>query len=131
MADDWLEDDLEEMQPKKKRKLREAQNGIRGEDSALSSTARGKSRTLGSDSVCRRSDYAFVQILHIYLFVSPSFLPSLAFRWCSPLLRQQGSLSEKEQLCEASSGQNDSDAWDGEDRKTRGQPLTQPHNYRR
>uniref|UniRef100_A0A3Q3WFD5 F-box/LRR-repeat protein 15/At3g58940/PEG3-like LRR domain-containing protein n=1 Tax=Mola mola TaxID=94237 RepID=A0A3Q3WFD5_MOLML len=40
VADDWLEDDLEEMQPKKKRKLREAQNGIRGEDSALSSTAR-------------------------------------------------------------------------------------------
>ncbi|KAJ4939474.1 hypothetical protein JOQ06_028922 [Pogonophryne albipinna] len=38
LADEWLKDDLGELQPKKKRRLRVEQNGARGEDSVLSST---------------------------------------------------------------------------------------------
>nr|XP_046268591.1 tonsoku-like protein [Scatophagus argus] len=53
LADDWLEDDLEEIQPKKKRKLRAEQNGIRAEDADLSSAARGPNRHLTSDTACR------------------------------------------------------------------------------
>ncbi|XP_036928590.1 tonsoku-like protein [Acanthopagrus latus] len=55
LADDWLEDDLEELQPKKKRRLREEQNGFRGEGTASSSTARGQHMHLTSDSTSRGS----------------------------------------------------------------------------
>ncbi|TNN55318.1 Tonsoku-like protein [Liparis tanakae] len=51
VADDWLEDDLGEMQPKKKRRLGVDQSGIRGEDGA--STSRGQNSLLNSDSACR------------------------------------------------------------------------------
>uniref|UniRef100_A0A8D0A5P0 Tonsoku-like protein n=1 Tax=Sander lucioperca TaxID=283035 RepID=A0A8D0A5P0_SANLU len=44
LADEWLEDDLGENQPKKKRRLRVEQNGMRGEDTALSSAARSQNR---------------------------------------------------------------------------------------
>ncbi|XP_070776908.1 tonsoku-like protein [Enoplosus armatus] len=47
VADDWLEEDLEEMQPKKKRRLRVEQNGMRGEGTVLSAAARGQ------NTVCR------------------------------------------------------------------------------
>ncbi|XP_076605193.1 tonsoku-like protein [Chaetodon auriga] len=40
VADDWLEDDLEGIQPKRKR-FRVEQNGIRGDDAVSSSAARG------------------------------------------------------------------------------------------
>ncbi|XP_068436562.1 tonsoku-like protein [Clinocottus analis] len=52
LADDWLEDDLGEIQPKKKRRLGVDQSGMRGEDSALSS-ARGQHSLLNSDTACR------------------------------------------------------------------------------
>ncbi|KAE8289982.1 Tonsoku-like protein NF-kappa-B inhibitor-like protein 2 [Larimichthys crocea] len=55
LADDWLEDDLEEVQPKKKRRLRVEHDGTRGEDFALSSTARSQSRQLNPDTACRGS----------------------------------------------------------------------------
>ncbi|XP_051246488.1 tonsoku-like protein isoform X9 [Dicentrarchus labrax] len=55
MADDWLEDDLEEIQPKKKRRLRVEHNGMRGEDTALSSAARSQNRHLNSDMTSRGS----------------------------------------------------------------------------
>ncbi|XP_072221759.1 tonsoku-like protein [Leuresthes tenuis] len=42
LADDWLEDDLGEMQPKKKRRLRMEQGGLRGEESASALTARSQ-----------------------------------------------------------------------------------------
>ncbi|KAK1893684.1 Tonsoku-like protein [Dissostichus eleginoides] len=50
LADEWLEDDLGELQPKKKRRLRVEQNGARGEDSVLSSTSRSQHRLFISDS---------------------------------------------------------------------------------
>ncbi|KAM9341128.1 tonsoku-like protein [Symphorus nematophorus] len=56
LADDWLEDDLEEIQPKKKRRLRVEPNGIsRGEENASSSAARGQTRHLNSDMASRGS----------------------------------------------------------------------------
>ncbi|XP_060919035.1 tonsoku-like protein [Labrus mixtus] len=53
LADDWLEDDLEEFQPKKKRRLRVEQNGMRGEDVALSSVGRSQNRHFNSDTASR------------------------------------------------------------------------------
>lgn len=53
VADDWLDDDLEEIQPKKKRRMRLEQNGIRGEDVTSSSAARVQSRSTNSDIVSR------------------------------------------------------------------------------
>uniref|UniRef100_UPI0037E8D1BE tonsoku-like protein n=1 Tax=Semicossyphus pulcher TaxID=241346 RepID=UPI0037E8D1BE len=53
VADDWLEDDLEEFQPKKKRRLRVEQNGMRGEEAAVSSTARSQNRHFNTESACR------------------------------------------------------------------------------
>ncbi|XP_029316486.1 tonsoku-like protein [Cottoperca gobio] len=44
MADEWLEDDLGEIQPKKKRRLRVEQIGMRGEDTASSFVARSQNR---------------------------------------------------------------------------------------
>uniref|UniRef100_A0A673CSH3 Tonsoku-like protein n=1 Tax=Sphaeramia orbicularis TaxID=375764 RepID=A0A673CSH3_9TELE len=41
LADDWLEDDLGEIQPKKKRRIQGEQNGTRGEDTASSLASRG------------------------------------------------------------------------------------------
>lgn len=77
VADDWLEDDLEEIQPKKKRRLRGEENGIRGEDNALSSAAR--SQNLISHPVCRGNDFTFVFYSisrHISLCVFPSLCSS-------------------------------------------------------
>lgn len=53
VADDWLDDDLEEIQPKKKRRMRLEQSGIRGEDMSLSSAARGQKRSTNSDIMSR------------------------------------------------------------------------------
>ncbi|XP_022052830.1 tonsoku-like protein [Acanthochromis polyacanthus] len=55
LADDWLEDDLGEVQPKKKRRLRMDQNGTRGEETASMSASRGQNKQLSSDSACRGS----------------------------------------------------------------------------
>lgn len=57
LADDWLEDDLEEVQPKKKRRLRVEHDGTRGEDFTLSSTARSQSRQLNPDTACRGNNF--------------------------------------------------------------------------
>ncbi|XP_059210047.1 tonsoku-like protein [Centropristis striata] len=46
LADEWLEDDLGEIQPKKKRRLRVEQNGMRGEDAA----SRSQNRNSNSDT---------------------------------------------------------------------------------
>ncbi|XP_068194803.1 tonsoku-like protein [Antennarius striatus] len=54
-ADDWLEDDLGEIQPKKKRRIRMEQNGIREDDAALPSAAGGQRKHLNSDTACRDS----------------------------------------------------------------------------
>ncbi|XP_074547775.1 tonsoku-like protein [Halichoeres trimaculatus] len=54
LADDWLDDDLEEFQPKKKRRIRE-QNGMGGEDVNMPSAARGQSRQLNPDKTSRGS----------------------------------------------------------------------------
>lgn len=61
MADDWLEDDLEAVQPKKKRRLRVEHNGISRDDgpsSSFSSTPsslalNGRHRHPNGSSVCR------------------------------------------------------------------------------
>ncbi|XP_011616286.2 tonsoku-like protein [Takifugu rubripes] len=53
VADDWLEDDLEEIQPKKKRRIRMDQNEMRGEDLVSSSAARSQNRSIHSDFVPR------------------------------------------------------------------------------
>ncbi|KAM8916057.1 LOW QUALITY PROTEIN: tonsoku-like protein [Spinachia spinachia] len=50
LADDWLEDDLGEIQPKKKRRLGADQSEMRREDSAVSSSARGQNRSTLSSS---------------------------------------------------------------------------------
>ncbi|XP_039993860.1 tonsoku-like protein [Xiphias gladius] len=55
LADEWLEDDLGEIQPKKRRRLRVGENGMRGEDAASFSAARSQNRHLNSDSACRGS----------------------------------------------------------------------------
>lgn len=70
LADDWLEDDLEEIQPKKKRRLRVEHNGTRGEDTASSSAARGQDRH--SDTTCRGNDLIFFLFI---LFHSTCLLP--------------------------------------------------------
>ncbi|XP_030574434.1 tonsoku-like protein [Archocentrus centrarchus] len=55
LADDWLEDDLGEIQPKKKRRLQMEENGPRGEENVQSSTARSQNKHLNSDTSCRGS----------------------------------------------------------------------------
>lgn len=131
LADDWLEDDLEELQPKKKRRLREEQNGFRGEGTASSSTARGQHMHLTSDSTSRGNDFPLLIYFAPHFFVCVTYiLLFFYFRLCSSILFQQGSLSEKEQLSEASPGQDDSNAGDGQVGPTRGQQVTQPHSYR-
>uniref|UniRef100_A0A669D2K6 Tonsoku-like protein n=1 Tax=Oreochromis niloticus TaxID=8128 RepID=A0A669D2K6_ORENI len=50
LADDWLEDDLVETQPKKKRRLRTEQDGPRVEETASSSAARSQNKHLNSDT---------------------------------------------------------------------------------
>uniref|UniRef100_A0AAQ5ZX39 Tonsoku-like protein n=1 Tax=Amphiprion ocellaris TaxID=80972 RepID=A0AAQ5ZX39_AMPOC len=50
LADDWLEDDLGEIQPKKKRRLRIDQNGTRGEETASMSVSRSQNKQLNSDA---------------------------------------------------------------------------------
>ncbi|XP_060939291.1 tonsoku-like protein [Limanda limanda] len=55
LADDWLDDDLGDMQPKKKRRLQVNQNGMIGEDAAMFSAARSQNRHLNSDPVRRAS----------------------------------------------------------------------------
>uniref|UniRef100_A0A8D3BEK3 Tonsoku-like protein n=1 Tax=Scophthalmus maximus TaxID=52904 RepID=A0A8D3BEK3_SCOMX len=55
LADDWLDDDLGEIQPKKKRRLRVEQNGINVEDTALFSAVRSQTRHLNSDTTDRES----------------------------------------------------------------------------
>uniref|UniRef100_H3DIT7 Tonsoku-like protein n=1 Tax=Tetraodon nigroviridis TaxID=99883 RepID=H3DIT7_TETNG len=60
VADDWLDDDLDAIQPKKKRRVRLEQNGIRGEDTSSSSAARALHRSTNSDIVSRgRSEVTF------------------------------------------------------------------------
>uniref|UniRef100_G3P3J2 Tonsoku-like protein n=1 Tax=Gasterosteus aculeatus aculeatus TaxID=481459 RepID=G3P3J2_GASAC len=53
LADDWLEDDLGEIQPKKKRRLGADQSEMRREDTALSSSARSQNRLFNSDTASR------------------------------------------------------------------------------
>ncbi|GLD67757.1 tonsoku-like protein [Lates japonicus] len=55
LADDWLDDDLGEIQPKKKRRLRVEQNGMNREDGAAFSAAKSQNRHLNSDTNCRGS----------------------------------------------------------------------------
>ncbi|MED6294228.1 hypothetical protein CHARACLAT_018863, partial [Characodon lateralis] len=55
VADAWLDDDLGEMQPKKKRKLRMEHNEPRREEAASSSAARSQNIHLSSESPCRGS----------------------------------------------------------------------------
>ncbi|XP_045919625.1 tonsoku-like protein [Micropterus dolomieu] len=55
LADDWLEDDLEEMQPKKKRRLRVEQSWMWGEDTASSSAARGQNTACRGSAVSSSS----------------------------------------------------------------------------
>ncbi|XP_018519176.1 LOW QUALITY PROTEIN: tonsoku-like protein [Lates calcarifer] len=55
LADDWLEDDLGEIQPKKKRRLRVEQNGMNREDGAAFSAAKSQNRHLNSNTNCRGS----------------------------------------------------------------------------
>lgn len=79
MADDWLEDDLEEMQPKKKRRLRVEPNVIRGEDNALSSAARGQNRHLNADTVFRGNDFTL-------FYFTPHFFVYFSLIFARPLL---------------------------------------------
>lgn len=71
LADDWLEDDLEEMQPKKKRRLRVEQSWMWGEDTASSSAARGQ------NTACRGND--------CFVFLSFYFTPHDSLRILSLL----------------------------------------------
>lgn len=82
VADDWLEDDLEEIQPKKKRRLRAEQNGIRGEDVALPSAARGQNRHLNSDTACRGRD--LICILFYSTLLCSFYLHYALFLLCAP-----------------------------------------------
>ncbi|XP_056152247.1 tonsoku-like protein [Lampris incognitus] len=54
LSDDWLEDDLGEVQPKKKRRVGGEQNG-KGEGSAMPSAASGQNRLLNYDTTSRGS----------------------------------------------------------------------------
>lgn len=70
LADDWLEDDLEDIQPKKKR-FRVEQNGIRGDDIVMSSATRSQNKHLNSDTTSRSNNFIiFIHFmsLHISLF---------------------------------------------------------------
>lgn len=53
LADDWLEDDLGEMHPKKKRRLRVEQSGSREENRALFSTGTTENRHMNSEATNR------------------------------------------------------------------------------
>uniref|UniRef100_A0A7N6B6D7 Tonsoku-like protein n=1 Tax=Anabas testudineus TaxID=64144 RepID=A0A7N6B6D7_ANATE len=65
LADDWLEDDLGEIQPKKKRRIRVEQ---RGEDTNSFSAARSQNRQFNSDTTCR------VGLLCMYVYFFFFFL---------------------------------------------------------
>ncbi|KAK2825983.1 hypothetical protein Q5P01_020197 [Channa striata] len=54
LADDWLDDDLGEIQPKKKRRIQE-QNGMRMEDTDSLSASRSQKRQFNSDTSCKGS----------------------------------------------------------------------------
>lgn len=130
LAGDWLEDDLGEIRPKKKRRIHLEQNGIRGEDVSSSSAARGHNRSTNSDVVSRG-------IFGFYLCLSFTKEVKLPPHFCNSSLQyrrsfffQQGSLFAKEQLREAPPSQIDSDTRGGETRKARSQQATKPHNDR-
>uniref|UniRef100_A0A7N8YG02 Tonsoku-like protein n=1 Tax=Mastacembelus armatus TaxID=205130 RepID=A0A7N8YG02_9TELE len=53
LADDWLIDDLGEIQPKKKRRIRVEENGFRGEDTNSLSAARSQNRQFNVDTTGR------------------------------------------------------------------------------
>ena len=68
VADDWLEDDLGEMQPKKKRRLRRDSR----EDEAIESlAARSQNKQLNSDTAPRGIYSGFVSV---FFFFQPTFL---------------------------------------------------------
>lgn len=56
LADDWLDDDLGEMQPKKKRS-RVENNKSQGEETASSFAARSQNKQFGTDTSCRGDDF--------------------------------------------------------------------------
>ncbi|XP_015240634.1 PREDICTED: tonsoku-like protein [Cyprinodon variegatus] len=58
LADDWLDDDLGEMQPKKKRRLQTDPNRPRREEAASSSAARNQNHHLNSDASCSGSVFS-------------------------------------------------------------------------
>lgn len=134
MADDWLEDDLEEVQPKKKRRLRVEHNGISRDDSpSLSSPLNSRHRHPNGNSVCRGWCLFFVESSFCFLlkYLFPFLIhPTLLHFCCSFFHCQQESLSEKEWRREAAPGENDSDARDGQTGETRGQQVAEPHGDR-
>lgn len=86
LADDWLEDDLGEIQPKKKRRLGADQSEMRREDTALSSSARSQNRLFNSDTASRSNYFCFFAS-----FYSPShffaYLYSSLMRLLPPVLQ--------------------------------------------
>lgn len=77
VADDWLEDDLGDMQPKKKRRLQTEQNGARAESHV--STSRSQSRYTHAESTSR---------------VLPSSSKSLSMKKSSSLKPQQVKMTQ-------------------------------------
>lgn len=118
VADDWLEDDMEEIQPKKKRRFSVEEIGTRRDDAAC---ARGLSRLLNAGTTSRGEYFLFVSLQVFFTFILLIFFSSLS----SSFVVQQGPLSEKERLPEASAGQNDSDAGDGQAGPAGGQQATE------
>lgn len=97
LADDWLDDDLGEMQPKKKRRLRMEHNEPRREETASSSTARSQNHHSSSETSCRGRSLDSIWIFDLHSSPRVTFLRLSPSRLCAELL-QQGALSEEERL---------------------------------
>lgn len=126
MADDWLEDDLGGNQPKKKRRLQVDQTGGSSQDRDMNfgTTSRG---------IFSHTTY-YIFSLRLFRFTFLVSRPNgfmAACRFCCSRLLQQGSHLEQEWISEATPGQNDTDAWNGETGQTGGQQVTQPKLDRR
>lgn len=72
LADDWLEDDLGEVQPKKKRRLRVEQNGMMGDDASTFSAAWSQNRKSNTDTTHKgcQSFYYYYFLAFIIFFSS-------------------------------------------------------------
>lgn len=81
MSDDWLEDDLREYQPKKKRRLQTEHDRTRGEETAAFSVATSQNRHSSSNTACRGKEHVLLSLLLLHtVFCKFTFIVTFFFQ---------------------------------------------------